>query len=533
MRILACVLAYQVPLRDLDVSCHKKIETLLLSTLIGTAIMWWIKPAATTVATAFLLQRTTDVALKTRTLSLGAGVHAGMSVLMEPPVSTGRNKEDSSNEKSCHFKTKQTSIVSNQGPTATFMLYWPSITTFTLESGWTPQHTEKLKKAVNKVVERNPILTGRAQTSGLWGRNTKVSIKPGTFPVSQHSFVSEKSFGAGIPFHFTNVWPDLEHKSDTELIRFMDESLTPLVPPAESVVESVKSGNPLFDVHVLTIPGGYACLAVRLSHCVGDGVAYYNIMNEINYYFNHLDDDGNDDGAEKGNHHPPPLLEWTAPAIAQHEIWPSRYSKADVQKAYGVSFLLGLLRNVWNIDAHAKDYIVLSKDKIEKKKKELVDKSQHSHLSSNDIITAALCEANGSSDLFCFTMNMRFQPHCRHFGFNFHNEVPFPSKVAAANPNAFRSILKQGYYYDTDKLPTWPFVAGRVGRVSSLASVQHVIASKDTKVLFHGMLASYVQNVPLDCAFITSMNDDKFLVIHNFREINTKSGLLHDILIDE
>ena len=132
-------------------------------------------------------------------------------------------------------------------------------------------------------------------------------------------------------------------------------------------------------------------------------------------------------------------------------------------------------------------------------------------------------------------MNTRhYVPNGRHFGLNFHSEVPFPAKKAAGNPNAFRSILKQGYYYATNKLPLWPFVLGRVGRLSSLASVQHVITSPgETEVLFHGVLSSYVQNVPLDVAFITSMNDDKFLVIHNFRQINQKAGLLKDIIASE
>ena len=459
----------------------------------------------------------------------------------EPYTSHPKAKQSRAETAKSTATTSNNSLVSNQGQTATFMLYWPSITTFTLVDGWTASHTTRLKQAVETVVQRNPILTGRARTSGFWGRNTKVSIQPGVFDAK--SIVHHVDFSWCRDMMFDNTTNLACSLTPHEWIRFLDNHVAPLVPPAESVVESIKSGNPLFRVDLITLPAGHACWAVRLSHCVGDGVTYYNIMKEINHYFNHpvsssCEGDAihqnNGDQRQHDKESPPAPLDWTAPDIANHEIWPSRYSKADVQKAYGFPFLLGLLRNVVHMETkQIKDYLVLDKKKIEAKKQELVDKNQHNHLSSNDIITAALCQANQSSDLFCFTMNMRYLPDCRHYGFNFHNEVPFPSKVAAGNPNAFRSIVKQGYYYDTNQVPTWPFVLGRVGRLSSLSSVQHVIADKkDNHVLFHGLLASYVQNVPLDVAFIVSMNDDNFLVVHNFRQLDKKEGLLRDILAE-
>uniref|UniRef100_A0A7S3KVX1 Diacylglycerol O-acyltransferase n=1 Tax=Amphora coffeiformis TaxID=265554 RepID=A0A7S3KVX1_9STRA len=433
--------------------------------------------------------------------------------------------------------TLSSTIVSNQGQTANFMLYWPSITTFTLLSGWTSEHTQRLKAAVDAVVQRNPILTGRAEkTSGLFGGRTKVSIQCGKFLVGQHAFVKEFDYGSISRY----MPPDsLESLSPKELIHFMDQNLSPLVPPAESVIESTQSGNPLFQIDLITLPaGGYACYAMRLSHCVGDGVTYYNLMNEINHFFHHpqrqvVDDD--DDDVDK-HHDPPPLLHWTAPDIATHEIWPSRYSSVDVQKAYGFPFLLGLLRNVWHMEQRQKkDYLVLSKAKIEVQKRALVDKTQHGHLSSNDIITAAVYGANQSSDVFCFSMNMRQLPTSRHYGLNFHNEVPFSKAEVANNPNAFRTLLKRGYCYDTNQLPVWPFVAGRVGRLSSLATIQHLIIvdknNVSSEVIFHGLLTSYADNMPLDAAFITAMNDEYFLVSHNFRELNANaSPLLRDIL---
>lgn len=80
-------------------------------------------------------------------------------------------------------------IIANQGETATFMLAWPSITTFTLVKGWNDNATKRLKKAVETVVKRNPILAGRATYSGFL--NTKISIKTGAYTIPSHHFVRE------------------------------------------------------------------------------------------------------------------------------------------------------------------------------------------------------------------------------------------------------------------------------------------------------------------------------------------------------
>ena len=169
-----------------------------------------------------------------------------------------------------------------------------------------------------------------------------------------------------------------------------------------------------------------------------------------------------------------------------------------MQKAYGVPFFLGLLRNALHIKRQRKEYLVLSRDKIDKKRYELLSQSSSNsgHLSANDIITSALCQANKSSSVFAFTMNMRDRHN--HLGGNFHNEIPF-LKSASAKPFAFRNIIKNEYYYESDHLPTLPFLFGQVGRISSIFSVQKLIHCDDSmEVLCHSMLSSFVQNVQYD-----------------------------------
>ena len=427
-------------------------------------------------------------------------------------------------------ETQQTTFVVSKAKTATFMLYWPSITTFTLVQGWNQNTTVEFKAAVNEVVNKNPILTGRASKKGTF-IDAQIIITTGAFPTASHEFVNVLDYTNTTTSSFMCAVPDLCKMDEKQILHFMDDFIAPIVPKAESVIESISNGSPLFYIDLALLPGGYACYVIKMSHCVGDGVCYFKITEQINHCFN---------GSSKKDHD---LIDWINEDISKHEVYPSRFSPKDAQIMYGFPFLLGMLRNFCNMHKQQKGYFLLSKKKIQEKKKEYMSKFDI-NVSTNDIITTAVCEANLSTDLFAFTMNMR-SLHCRYGG-NYHNEVPFSKQAVLlnneedntlsslstplirANPPAFREIIKKGYYYDRDEIPICPFILGTVGRISSLASIQKLVLKDDMKLICHAMLSSFVSNVPMDTAFVSSMDDKCFVVLHNFRAINEK-GLLNEI----
>ena len=408
-------------------------------------------------------------------------------------------------------------IIANQGKTANFMLAWPSITTFTLVKGWDKESTIQMKQAVEQVLLRNPILTGRAKANISGFLNVEISISPGAH--ASHDFVREIDFRKDeTNTEDANIITDSNlHEMDAvEVLHFMDTFLAPIVPKSENVLSLAMNGGPLFGIDVIQLTDEYACYAVSMAHCVGDGNTYYQIMEEINDALNNQMKNSKD------------LLIWSHPEIASHEIFPAQFSRNDIERAYGGPFFLGLLKNSINMEKQKKSYIIIDKKKIENMRKSLSEGSNgNGHLSHNDVITAAICQANLSSDIFAFTMNMR-ERNC-HFGGNFHNEIPF-SKKSIEDPFAFRSIIKNVFFYKRDELPTCPFILGQVGRISSLATVQKLIKTDKMEVICHSMLSSFVQNVPLDTAFIISMNEAKYVILHNFREIDLERGLLHDLL---
>lgn len=113
---------------------------------------------------------------------------------------------------------------------------------------------------------------------------------------------------------------EFQRMSEMQMLQFMDEYISPMIQPAESVIESCQSGGSLFGVDVIQLPDNYACYYVRMSHCVGDGVTYYNIMNEIDREL-HREEDGSGTIANQHHRHAVPLV-WDDPQIASHKVFP-------------------------------------------------------------------------------------------------------------------------------------------------------------------------------------------------------------------
>jgi hypothetical protein len=151
--------------------------------------------------------------------------------------------------------------LTSQAKTANFMLYWPSITTFTLVKGWNKTATSGFKHAVNEAVNENPILTGRASQRGRFG-TIEIMITPGAFPTNKHHFVNV------IDSLDTSLVPTLSQLNGTEILEFMDEFIAPIVPKTESVIESIHNGSPLFGVDVIHLPDEYACYVGEQSDTI-------------------------------------------------------------------------------------------------------------------------------------------------------------------------------------------------------------------------------------------------------------------------
>ena len=195
-------------------------------------------------------------------------------------------------------------------------------------------------------------------------------------------------------------------------------------------------------------------------------------------------------------------------------------------------------------------YLLLSKEKIAKKRRELRsirsvssgkevrdnqidgDSDLNGDISANDIIMSAICEMNSSSDIFAFDRSVRGikEGVGKSAAGNFFWEIPF-EKEKGVCPHEIRKILsdESGSYFGTDGVPLMPFLNGRVGRITSLASITHQATFPGSEVVCQFPSASFIRDLPLDVAVIFRFDKEHWGIMHNFRKVNS-SPLLEEII---
>ena len=101
-------------------------------------------------------------------------------------------------------------------------------------------------------------------------------------------------------------------------------------------------------------------------------------------------------------------------------------------------------------------------------------------ISANDIIMSSLCEMCGSSDIFAFDRSARGikEGVSKSSAGNFFWEIPFERDLGKS-PYEIRKMLSSnaGSCFGTNGVPLLPFLNGRVGRITSLASITHQAVS--------------------------------------------------------
>ncbi len=386
-----------------------------------------------------------------------------------------------------------------------------------LSNGWSNQATEAFTLAVEAVVRANPILTGQLveekKTPWPWNNKSTLRVIPGVFPPESHSFVTivEPPSDLTSPEQAAGI-------SATELFHHVHEQVAPcLLDKPEFSYDQIKNASPLFDAKIMDFGDGYAAYSIKLSHAIGDGTTFFQIVSQISSYMNGRD---------------PQPINWNNPLKSTHEIYPENFSKKDYERSYCGPFGWGVFKNIRTLGKRKCEYLLLNKDKISKKKKELQKSTENKRISSNDIIMSAICEMCGSSDVFAFDRSVRRikEGVDKHDAGNFFWEIPF-DREAGTKPSVIRNILTSdsGTYYGSDEVPLMPFLNGRVGRITSLASITHQTTFPGSQVICQFPSASFIRDLPLDVAVIFRFDEENFGIMHNFRRV-MDSPLLGEII---
>jgi len=411
---------------------------------------------------------------------------------------------------------KQDSHLLHEGVTAKFMPKWPAIVTYTLVKGWTDEMTQAFQEAVEKVVESNPILTGRVYRHRPFpifhprGDHFELRVDMGYYSQDNHDFVTV------IDKRDEEIPADM---NCTAGLNLMERQIIPsLGIHCESTGTEIRKKLPLFGAHVVRLPDDKACVAIKMSHCLGDGLTYYHVLDQILYYLNaHYDD--------KKTKRPPPI-DWNHPLKATHECYPETFSEQDIRNSYGRPFFIGLFRNFRRlIDPSYSKLMVMRRDKIQATKSKYLDKfPEGTIISANDLITAGLCQSNDSTDIFSFPLNMRGRkehlddPMAAGY---LCCEIPFPKK-AALEPIGMRHIVTKKHFYETDQVPMEPFLHGRAGRMTNFASISsgHLFqkGASGFETVAHCLPSSFFEIFPIDVCVIYQLDKQHLGVIHNFED---------------
>ena len=374
---------------------------------------------------------------------------------------------------------------------------------------WSDNATHALERAVDHFVQHHPIVTGKAhlQTTTTTTTSLVIDHLGSTSPKLQVDRIIRN-----------DQWnsSSLEFSTPETILSLMDR--------VEG--KQTKNEDALFGVHLLELPDNRAIITVKFSHSLGDGHTFFEVVKYLSMVMSSEDKD-------------PcvPIIDWTNPVKETHQLYPSYFSDRDVEVAYGLPFLIGCARNILsslpepNIIRPAQ-YLLLDKRKVNSIKRQIRDTLQRSDISANDIITAALIDANNNTDVAVITENQRTSLGLSALAAgNLYTEVALP-RLEGVRPDHFRDYLVQSDQGTGTwgQLPLRPFLEGKHCRISSLATIAKSFVYRDIQVLCTFPDPSIVSNLPIDVAMIFRYNNEYWGILHNFPSIDTEHSELRNLL---
>mmetsp|Transcript_17889 Transcript_17889/g.25350 ORF Transcript_17889/g.25350 Transcript_17889/m.25350 type:complete len:492 (+) Transcript_17889:104-1579(+) len=447
-----------------------------------------------------------------------------LAISQAPYISGAEQSWDDVQAKERHVAADSSTYLIHTGHAIKMIKRCVAIEGLSVSDGWTPQATEAFSLAVEAVVRANPILTGQLieekRSPWPWAQTSSLRVIPGVFPPESHSFLTTVKPPANLTSPAQVVNEEMnEAASAKELFHHVHSHIAPcLLGKAEFSYDQIKNVSPLFEAKIMDFGDGYAAYSIKMSHALGDGTTFFQIIKQLSSYM---------------NGHTSQPINWDNPLKATHEIYPETFSKQDYDRSYGGPFGWGVLKNIRTLGKRKCEFLLLNKDKIAKKKRELHESTENARISSNDVVMSVICQMCGSSDIFAFDRSVRGIKDGvdKSDAGNFFWEIPFDREKGAANPSVIRNILtsESGTYYDTDEVPLLPSLSGRVGRITSLASITQKTTFPGSNVICQFPSASFISDLPLDVAVIFRFDEDHFGLMHNFRRV-TPSPLLSEII---
>ena len=348
----------------------------------------------------------------------------------------------------------------------------PAIVSLTLVRNWSNEALVALKKAIDKLLELNPILTGRLVRNPA---TNELTVECG-----KHSNFFNVIQG---PSDFT-VPSNLD-----ERIHAMQLEIEPLFDIIGLSLEQIETGSKLFGVTVCTLPDDHACYVIQLSHMIADGATYYMLLAQLQS----LLDEQDIELIRKYKWAPSP----------DNVLTPSFYTSEDKYRELK-SWRPGFMKLAHGGMPRTSSIAVVSSEQISKLKPGLVRASEGTgnpvkFLSTNDILMAALAEVF-ESELMVMYANMRGRIHkvTHDLAANAERGIFFPRNLARSAPQYIRTVLMRHFcaWSNSDDMRRFDsaYLASDFSTVTNWSQLVTFVLPKDVELLAHAPASSFVKS---------------------------------------
>ena len=216
----------------------------------------------------------------------------------------------------------------------------------------------ELRKAVDALVDMNPVLSGR-----VWQKDGRILLETKAHEEFLRVYPAPSEAAQAAPASLEEL--DLKSK-----IRFLEAVEVSLCSPMDGRF-TLGHGSQVFLVELMKLKEDMWVIGIHLSHIVGDIQTFYDLVEQLNALL-------------KGEK-PEPLV-WDSDWRLKVDLFPDSLSERDRRNLrWGI---LGWLCQKLCGPRRLCHVSVLSKPQLEEKKKELGER-----LSSNDLVCAALSRA--------------------------------------------------------------------------------------------------------------------------------------------
>jgi hypothetical protein len=275
----------------------------------------------------------------------------------------------------------------------------PAVARLYLCSGWNENVHNRLQAAIQKVIDQNPIFTGK-----LVQKKSRLCVLPGCFTLKDLFFVKEG--------------PSVLMPSGTlERIAFMQQVLQPYFTAGLSTgSQQLAKASPVFRMEVLTLPDGMACINFAISHSVVDGAGYHYVIKLIS------------DALQEKDITP---MKWE---VVEHQF---RNKRSYTHFLWTLSAMVELAKQKLTGKNKPWSSFIVDAEKCADLKQSL--KRDSSFLSTNDVVVAAMAEVlPGRTTLMPKNMRKRAPGMDAHLG---GNHITHVYGRFAGDPVAVRKTL--------------------------------------------------------------------------------------------